>query len=64
MGYTCRAKLAAAFHEAGHACMSLVLGRPIESVTVMFHSQRVFLNTVSGCPPNALACRNEWRPTS
>jgi hypothetical protein len=42
MGYTCRAKLAAAFHEAGHACMSLVLGRPIESVTVMFHSQRVF----------------------
>jgi len=42
MGYTCRAKLAAAFHEAGHACMSLVLGRPIEPVTVMFHSQRVF----------------------
>jgi hypothetical protein len=42
MGYTCRAKLAAAFHEAGHACMSLVLGRPIEPVSVMFQSQRVF----------------------
>jgi hypothetical protein len=42
MGYTCRAKLADAFHEAGHACMSLVLGRPIEPVSVIFHSQRVF----------------------
>ncbi|HUY34616.1 MAG TPA: hypothetical protein VMV69_17865 [Pirellulales bacterium] len=42
MGYTCRAKLATAFHEAGHACVSLVLGRPIEAVSVMFHSQRVF----------------------
>jgi hypothetical protein len=42
MGYTCRAKLAMAFHEAGHACMALVLGRPIEAVSVIFHSQRVF----------------------
>jgi len=60
MGYTCRAKLAVAFHEAGHACMSLVLGRPIESVTVMFHSQRVFfehgqwLPAVCACVPEQL----------
>ncbi|MEX2560865.1 MAG: hypothetical protein WD403_13165 [Pirellulales bacterium] len=37
MGYTCRVKLAQAFHEAGHACMALILGRPADPVSLMFN---------------------------
>lgn len=36
MGYTCRFKLAKAFHEAGHACMALILGRPLDQVSMLF----------------------------
>lgn len=51
MGYTCRHKLAVAFHEAGHNCTALILGQRMGPASMIFRHDLTTTNSPVWAPP-------------